>query len=134
MLAEFMPVGSGFGSFDPVFRGFEPDSSLDVRFFNHAHNDLLELAISGGAIALLLLAVFVVWWIVRSWAAFRPYRNRARSALVARAGAIMIAILFLASLVDYPLRTPLMAAIFAVAAAWLARSDAPSGAGAREET
>ena len=121
MVIEFSPVGTGFGSFDPVFRGFESDASLDPRYFNHAHNDVVELALTGGFPALALLAAFILWWLYRSFAAFRPYRNYRSEVLFARAGALVILILFLASLVDYPLRTPFMAMVFTIAAVWLAR-------------
>jgi hypothetical protein len=126
MIAEYMPVGTGFGSFEPLFRSFEPDSSLTQRYLNHAHNDLLELAITGGIFALIVLAIVLAWWLRRTIVAFRPYGDRSRHALFARAGSIMVLIVFLASLVDYPLRTPLMSAIFAIAVAWIAQAGLPA--------
>jgi hypothetical protein len=41
---------------------------------------------------------------------------------------VMSLILFLASLVDYPLRTPLMALIFAVICGWLGQFPSESSA------
>jgi O-antigen ligase len=119
MTGDFFPVGSGFGSFDPIFRTYEPDRSLSPLYFNHAHNDLIELGLSGGAPALLVLAAFLLWWARNSWSAFLPYRSARIGVLFARAGAIMILLLLLASLVDYPLRTPLLSVIFVIACAWL---------------
>lgn len=123
MIWDFFPTGTGFGAFDPVFRGYEPDATLTPFYFNHAHNDLFELALTGGLPALLLLAIFLIWWGVKTAAAFRPLRAPSVATLFARLGASMILLLFLASLVDYPLRTPLMAAIFAVACGWLAQGQ-----------
>lgn len=122
MVRDFFPVGTGFGSFDPVFRNFEPDGALSDRYFNHAHNDLIELALNGGAAALLLLAAFLIWWVSKSVVAFRTQRIRSPNTLLARLGAIMIMILFLGSVVDYPLRTPFMAVVFVIACGWLARA------------
>jgi O-antigen ligase len=118
MFRDFMPVGSGFGSFDPVFRMYEPDALLHPGYFNHAHNDWLELGITGGLPALLVLALFCVWVAVASVRSFRqpasPMVHCARSA-----GAILL-VLGAASISDYPLRAPVLAAFMALACAWLA--------------
>jgi O-antigen ligase len=116
---DFLPFGTGFGSFDQVFRGFEPDSALHRQYFNHAHNDLAELAMTGGALALLVLVAFLAWW---SWRAFlaiggRPSIFRASR----RLGVFVTAVLMLSSIVDYPLRAPLLALLFAAACAWMSQ-------------
>lgn len=131
---DFFPFGAGFGTFDPVFRGYEPHDRLSIQYFNHAHNDLIELAITGGLPALILLAVLVFFIAATAWSAFRA-RATHRTDLCARLGAVMILLLFIASLVDYPLRTPLMSAIFALACAWLfeARSRPAVAARAPQE-
>jgi O-antigen ligase len=121
MVRDFFPVGTGFGSFDPVFRGFEPDAALSPFYFNRAHNDLIELALTGGLPALILLVLFLIWWFRSAIAAFFPYRERTQSALFARLGTMMILMLFAASLVDYPLRTPLMSVVFVIACGWVAQ-------------
>lgn len=119
--ADFFPFGSGFGSFDPVFRGYEADWMLKPTYYNHVHNDAVELVLTGGLPAAAVFASFAIWAVGRSVAAFRPYRPRSGGALFARVGAMMILILFLASLVDYPLRTPILAVVFTLACAWLAQ-------------
>lgn len=122
MARDFFPIGSGFGSFDPIFRGYEPDAALSPLYFNHAHNDLIELAITGGAPALLVLLLFLGWWTRRSWQAFVPFRNPSVPALFARAATVGTLLLFLASLIDYPLRTPLMGVILVILCVWLTGS------------
>ena len=120
MTADFFPLGTGFGTFDPVFRAYEPDASLDPRYFNRAHNDLIELLLNGGLPAALLLIAFLTWFAWSARAAFARLATRSPSLLLARLGAIMIAMMLLASLVDYPLRTPLMGVVFVIACGWLA--------------
>jgi O-antigen ligase len=112
-------VGSGFGSFDPVFRVYEPDGLLSPNYLNHAHNDLLELAMVGGLPAMVLLVWFLVWLGTRGIAALRRSDGRTNTRM-ARLGLLMLVMMLLSSLVDYPLRTPLVAAICAVACGWLA--------------
>jgi O-antigen ligase len=117
----YMPFGAGFGTFDPVYRHFEPDSTLSTIYLNQAHNEPVQLAIEGGIPALLLLLLFLGWW---TRAAIRTTRRResvSRRAL----GMAMVAtalILMLSSLVDYPLRTPLLSGLFAIACVELVRS------------
>jgi O-antigen ligase len=123
IIAATFPVGTGLGSFDKLFRQYEPEAMLTDRYANHAHNDLLELAMTTGAIGVLLLLAFLIWWAVRGWRAVREDAGEAN--LVGRLGFVAIALFFLASLTDYPLRTPFLAAVFALACAWL------GGAGTR---
>jgi len=131
MTRTFLPFGSGFGSFDAVFRGFEPDSALRNNYFNHAHNDLIELTLNGGIAALALLAAFL-WWVARrSVAVLRPYRTNSGETVLARAGLAMILVLLAAGLTDYPLRTPLMMAVFALACGFAAPPRATTEAGAK---
>lgn len=119
MVRTFMPAGSGFGSFDAVFRRFEPFETLTVQYVNHAHNDLAQIAIEGGVAALLALAMFLLWWMLCSWRLWtgrvRVDGERARG----RLGSVATLIVMLASLVDYPLRTPLIAVVFAFACGWM---------------
>jgi hypothetical protein len=132
MAADFFPFGSGFGSFDPLYRSYERVEDLRPAYLNHAHNDLIELLINGGAGAGLLLLIFLAWWGIRSVGAFRRGSRRSPAVGAARAGSVIILITLLASLADYPLRTPLMAAVLALAAAWLSdgtrKEDRPGNA------
>ena len=119
---DFLPLGTGFGAFDAVFRGYEADNMLSPQYLNHAHNDLIELAITGGLPALILLLLFVLWFGRQSARALR-HKVTGAPALLARLGAAMILMFFLASLVDYPLRTPLLALIFAMLCGWLSEAS-----------
>ena len=115
------PAGTGFGSFDPVFRRYEPDAILIDSYFNHAHNELLELIMTAGLPGLVLLLAFVGWWLVRVVPSIRREGKTAGNPYVLL-GAIIVAVMFGSSLVDYPLRTPIISAVFALACGWLATS------------
>jgi O-antigen ligase len=119
MARDFFPFGSGFGSFDPVFRFYEPDAVLRPTYLNHAHNDLLELAITGGLPAMALLGLLIAWMVRGAWLVSRAAARspEVRFAQFAIAG---IVIVLLGSLLDYPLRTPLFALFFAIFSGWLA--------------
>lgn len=125
-------LGTGFGSFDPVFRQYEPDAILITSVFNHAHNELLELIITAGVPGVALLLAFLTWWAVRIIATARGGRGDPTVQL-ARFGGLLIAFLLLASLVDYTLRPPLMSAIFALGCCWLSagRNDGSGSDAAR---
>ncbi len=113
IVRDFLPFGTGFGSFDPVFRSYEPDWGLTRKYFNNAHNDLIELVMTGGIPALLLLVAFVAWIGLRLWRSWKGVPPR--ETISTRAGAIMAGSLLLASLTDYPLRTPLAGAVMVFA-------------------
>ena len=118
LMRTYFPFGSGMGTFDPVFRMFEPDADLDRGFFNNAHNDLVELIITGGLPALALLMGFAGWLLTRLTAAIRG--RKLIDSAVARGwvGLAVILLLLAASVFDYPLRTPLLSMIFAIACCW----------------
>jgi hypothetical protein len=114
MVGTFFPVGSGFGSFEPVFRRFEPISNLSDEYLNQAHNDLIQIVIEGGMPAILFLGIFLFWWIRKAFLVWRD-RDSTKETELARLGTIVTAIILTSSLVDYPLRTSLIAAVFTVA-------------------
>lgn len=116
-------VGGGGGSFDVLFRQAEPDRLLKPTYFNHAHNDVLEIAITYGTAGMLLLLFALAWFIWQSWQAWKTRRLPSQMALV---GSVVIAMTFLCSLVDYPARTPIIMALLALASAWLADRRSPT--------
>lgn len=115
-----MPLGSGFGSFDAVFRAGEPAALLSPTYFNHAHNDWLELWLTGGIPVVALLAAGLVAWGVAARRVWARNANPRVEGRLARAGSVVLLMLALASMVDYPLRTPSISMFAAIAVAWLA--------------
>jgi O-antigen ligase len=126
MAGDFFPAGSGFGSFDSMFRSYEPHAQLDSTYLNHAHNDWAQVLIEGGALVLPLVAAFGIWFLIRL---FRLWRGKPASPdkLLGRAGSLVALATLASSLVDYPLRTPLIAVLMAMACCWmLPRPPAPA--------
>jgi len=116
---KYFPFGSGFGSFVEVFQVDEPRDLLATSYFPHAHNDWLELLMTGGLPALILLGIAVVAFVV---AAVRWWRLRNRGGdrvLMGGAGLWMVLIYAVGSAVDYPLRVPSLSCLFCVIVIWI---------------
>jgi O-antigen ligase len=110
-----LPLGSGLGSFDRVFEAVEPLQLVGPTYFNHAHNDYLELWLETGWLGAALFALFLSWFLpvaCRAW--------RCGTALDQAASAAIL-LLMAQSTVDYPLRTETLAVFFAFCCALLAR-------------
>lgn len=107
-----LPLGSGIGSFDAIFRSVEPLEQLDPTYFNQAHNDYLEAWLETGWTGAALIIAFFVWYARRAWLAWRAEVSTQRD--LQRAATIAIGVVLLHSAVDYPLRTVALATIFAL--------------------
>lgn len=123
-IVTYFPVGSGLGGFDPIFRLNEPTALLKPTYFNHAHNDFLEIALDAGILGLIMLATGLAWV---GWASVQAWRGGNR---FSKLGSAILLLVVTASLVDYPLRTPLILGIATIAAVWLSGRHAPD-AGSR---
>ena len=119
----FMPVGSGLGSFVPVYHLFEqPHDVLANLYITRAHNDVVEAWLETGMLGLALMGWFVVWLGRRSleiWRGDVPLQADAIDWSLARSATIIVALLAAHSFVDYPLRTSAMMAVAAFACALL---------------
>ena len=111
--ADYLPVGSGFGTFQAVYAMHETPATMISEYINHAHNDWLELWLEGGFPAAMLMAAFVIlffWQAARVWNPRGPYASH----VLPRAASIGVLVLLLHSAVEYPLRMPALACIFAL--------------------
>ena len=123
---DYMPLGSGIGSFVSTYQVYETRGLLSPTYRNHAHNDFIEIAMTGGVPALVLLAVAVVGWarLVSRW--IRQPR-RSQEVLYGRLGAVMVLLFGVASFVDYPARVPTLACVLTLAAVWMFGDPAARG-------
>lgn len=116
MVSDFLPFGSGFGSFERVFDMYEPADMLTSRYMNQAHNDPLQILIEGSLPAAAVVVVGLAWLGHRLWIVWRR-GGEGRPAAVFHGGSI--GIWLAASVVDYPLRTPFGALLVAALTAHL---------------
>jgi O-antigen ligase len=119
-IAEFMPFGSGLGSFRNVYALYERPEQVSDIYVIHAHNDYAEVALELGLAGLLLIILFFAWWGASVW---RVWKTSA-SGPFARAASIASAAVLIHSLVDFPLRTAAIAACFGMCLALLGDSRA----------
>lgn len=120
MAKSYLPFGSGFGSFVPAYMQVEPVELLQPSYINHAHNDWLEFVVEGGVPGAIILAVFVGWF---CHAVFRQVMVSGRDFnFEGFAACVIIFTCGIASFADYPLRTPIMMAVFTIACCHLARN------------
>lgn len=123
MIREYFPFGSGLGGFDAVFRTHEPFTLLKPTYFNHAHNDLLEIVLDAGLPGAILLLGALGWWARASERAWRA--GAAKRGVLSKLGSAMLLLIIVASAFDYPARTPMMMAMMVIAAVWLHQPPSP---------
>jgi O-antigen ligase len=115
-IGDYAPVGSGLGTFQNIYRLYDDPKRIDRLYVNHAHNDYLEAVLELGFAGLLLIAAFVAWWLRRLVVVWRV---DFRGVDLARAATVPIGVVLLHSIVDYPIRTAAIAALFGLACALL---------------
>jgi O-antigen ligase len=120
-IVDYIPFGSGLGSFIKVYRLYESPDTVTSEYVVHAHNDYAELALELGIPGIVLLVLFLGWWIAAVWAVWRTGEGW----VYARAASIASAAILVHSLVDFPLRTAAISACFAMCLALLADRRAP---------
>jgi hypothetical protein len=109
VLRDYLPWGSGLGSFPWVYAPAEPVQRTIEVYAERAHNDLLQVGIEAGMPGLVLLVAFIA---LNGAIAARAPRNfpmgrnlPAHDDGARRVIAVALAIPLLHSLVDYPYRT-----------------------------
>lgn len=131
-IGQYMPFGSGVGSFVELFQIYEPREMLGFSYWNHVHNDWLEWALELGLPAFALLAIASIALVHRTRAIWVRLPLKKSAHQLAWGGVAILFILGLWSLVDYPLRVPSLAALAALGAVWMgapgsAAADTPAG-------
>ena len=118
---DFMPFGSGLGSFPKVYRLYESPDAVTDEYVIHAHNDYVELALELGVAGVILILLFLTWWGRAVWKLWR----RADRGAFAYAASIASGVVLLHSLVEFPLRTAAIGTCFAMCLAFLADRRTP---------
>lgn len=126
-IGDFMPFGSGLGTFVKVYPTYEPIERVSPTYVIHAHNDYVELILELGVFGILLIGAFLIWWGAAVWRVWRT----AEAGPFARAASVASAAILAHSLVDFPLRTAAVSAVFAMCMALLAGNRA---AAAKDES
>lgn len=127
-IGDFMPFGSGVGSFRSVYHLYENPGQVTSTYVVHAHNDYLELALETGLAGMLLMAAFLACWGIAAWRAWntRDPRPFTRAAGIA-SGAILVH-----SLVDFPVRTAAISTLVAMSLALMLERRIASPADERD--
>ena len=118
MLPAYMPWGTGIGSYAEAYQVLEPDGLLRPTQSNHAHNELLEIALTAGVPGLMLLALAAGALATGLWRAYSGKASGSAGATLSRLGIAMLVLIAVASATDYPVRTPIFSAILALGAVW----------------
>ncbi|GLS40240.1 hypothetical protein GCM10010869_58370 [Mesorhizobium tianshanense] len=104
-IKENWATGVGFGNFQKAYQIYEKEEMIFKQYVNHAHNEYLEIAFEGGAISILLMALYFVMLFI---ALIKVRRDPLQ-----KAAFLSVSFLLIHSLVDYPLRTEALAMTFA---------------------
>lgn len=120
-IRDFMPLGSGLGSFPKVYRLYESPDAVTDEYVIHAHNDYVELALELGIAGVILIVLFLAWWGRAAWKLWRG----ADGGAFAYAASIASAVVLLHGLVEFPIRTAAIGTSFAMCLALLADRRRP---------
>ena len=113
---DYLPFGSGAGSFRYIYPQYEKAADASSEYVNHAHDDYVEVLLENGLPGITLLGWFVAWWLLT----FRSvWRNNSAPGSFGRAAFVTVGVILAHSVVDYPVRTAAVAAIGGMAAALL---------------
>ena len=123
MLWQHLPFGSGTGTFPDLYQISMPNELLRGNYANHVHNDYIEFILTNGIPGAIFLIAGLFWFLRQSVLIWTRSRTISTSVRYARMASISLAIFMLASIVDYPLRTPIIMAIFTVLIVWFTGAD-----------
>ena len=119
---HYFPLGFGPGGFVPAFQKIEPLALLDGAYLNRLHNDWFETALSFGVPGILLMLTVAGYYLRRSFVLWTRMDGTQSAVALGRMASVVIAILGIASLSDYPMRTPAMAGFAALVLIWFAHA------------
>jgi O-antigen ligase len=119
---RYYPFGFGPGSFVAAFQVEESLSLLDDKYLNRLHNDWLETVLTFGIPGVVWILGVSVYYFYRSFQLWLRMDVNIPEVRIGRMASVLIAILAVSSVFDYPLRTPAMISLAALALHWFVRS------------
>ncbi|MDT9599699.1 O-antigen ligase family protein [Sphingosinicella rhizophila] len=117
---DFAPLGSGIGTFDDIYPYYENAARVTRVYMNHVHGDYIEIVLETGVAGFVLILLFLIWWVRRVASIWGSEDKDA----FACAATVASAAILTHSVVDYPLRTVAISAIFAMCCALMAEPRA----------
>jgi O-antigen ligase len=106
---DFLPLGSGLGTFADVFRRYQ--GARIVGFADHAHNDYAELVLELGVAGIAVIVLLGIGYALRWRAVWRDHSSRRLRFMQVAAGLGMLAML-LHGLFDFNFHIPANAICF----------------------
>ncbi len=116
MASDYFPWGSGFGSFEYVYRIYEPHELLNPTYLNQAHNDWIQFSIEGGLPAIVIVMAAAIWSTTQFLMLAKNWPHSRYTKYTVMMSAMVMMILIAGSVGDYPLRVPSLITVFAIMA------------------
>ena len=102
MTIDYFPWGSGFGTFEFVYRIYEPRDMLSPTYLNQAHNDWLQIPIEGGLPAIAIAAGILIWATAQMLVLFKAWHSSRYTKYAATMAASALIFFLAGSIGDYP--------------------------------
>ena len=83
------------------------------------------MLIEGGLLAAVLVLIFLLWMLVRTWSLWSR-RIGSTDQLLGSAGSIIVLLILVSSAVDYPLRTPILSVLITTVCVWMLGPERPA--------
>lgn len=103
-IQNYMPFGSGLGTFDIGFRANEKLEIVGSHFVNNAHNEYLEIALETGVFGLGILGIALLWLLRKISHLFKARYTINAHGHMALYLSSAVGLIALHSLTDYPMR------------------------------
>ena len=127
-IPNFMPWGTGVGSYAESYQMIEPEALLRPTFSNHAHNEFLEILFTAGLPGVIILGAFIAVML-----AFARRSEQDGTLVVRQLGLVLLAMIGMASLTDYPSRTPIFLSLITIFSIWVSSNTSSSSFESRKE-
>jgi O-antigen ligase len=121
--SRYFPFGTGAGTFAPIYQLHEVIDTLRGIYTNQAHNDFLDLYLTSGIFGMAFLLIWIIGLICTTRIRYLMNGDSKRSMSFTLLGTIILSMMFIASIADYPLRTPIITTLFIIAAVWMIPSS-----------